>query len=39
MFLRHGFTIWKNRINKIFKSGGPLFLFAKNRIIALLAYL
>ena len=26
-------------IKQIFKSGGPLFLFAKNRIIDLLAYL
>ena len=29
MFLRHGFTVCKNRINKIFKSGGPLFCLQK----------
>lgn len=39
MFLRRGFTTWEKRINTIFKSKRPLFLFAKNRIIDLLAYL
>lgn len=32
-FLRRGFTTWEKRIKQIFKSGGPLFLFAKNSFL------